>query len=285
VTVSGTISFENISKLTSAHPFLYAALFENVFFVDISDVKTNLEDIIAGYVANGDLQEIIAILTSVDVAAPNAESCEYIVSQILAALDVTCDHIYDDVCTDVDCNRCGEIRVPVHTFTDNYVYNEDATHMADGTKTIVCDICGEKGDETITAEGTKLVDAHNFNGAWHSDDTNHWLVCECGETANVAPHVDADKNELCDVCSHAVAATPDNPPPAGGGDNGNQGGNNNNNNNNNTTDSEKDGMSTGAKVAVIVSSSVVGVVGTFSLGWFGIAKKSWADFVRIFKKK
>ena len=287
ITVSGSISLEAINKISSAHPMLYAVLFENVFFVDVMGIETNLEVVINEFnlLQTADIQAILAAIVPYiyKLTLPSENSYGYIVDQILAALDFECEHKYDDHCFDVDCNRCGEIRVPTHTFTDNYVNNEDATHMADGTKTIVCDYCGTKGEETVTAEGTRLVDAHSYVGAWFSDANNHWKVCECGEIAYTAAHVDKDSNGLGDVCLHTVTeSTPDAP----GGDNGNGGsGNNGNGGNSGTPADEDEGMSTGAKVAIIVSSSVVGTVGIFSLGWFGIAKKSWAEFIGIFKRK
>ena len=54
-----------------------------------------------------------------------------------------------------------------------------------------------------------------------------------------------------------------------------------------TTDCGKDGLSGGA-IAGIVVGSIVGVaaigVGGFALVWFVIKKKTWAEFVAIFKK-
>ena len=269
-----------------ALPVVYATLFENFFFVDVFDVTTNFEDIVAAYLANGEVEALLyALLFSDDITAPNAESCVYIVEQILKSLRVTCIHVYDDACTDVDCHRCGAIRVVGHTYTNNYVYNNDATHLADGTKTITCDVCGEKGNETITKPGTKLVDDHTFADTWLSDENNHWKACECGEKKDVAAHVDADDNGICDVCGYEpIEKEPVDPPvvtpPAGGG---NEGGNEGGSGADTGKDDDK-GMSTGGKVAVIVSSSVVGLVGAFSLGWFGFAKKSWTDLLRLFRK-
>lgn len=65
---------------------------------------------------------------------------------------VASEHIYDTTC-DTDCNECSAIRVIEHTFSE-YIYNNDATEDADGTKTRICTICGYS--ETVTAEGTKL---------------------------------------------------------------------------------------------------------------------------------
>ena len=42
--------------------------------------------------------------------------------------------------------------VTAHSFGD-YIYNDDATTEADGTKTATCSVCG--ATDTVTAEGTK----------------------------------------------------------------------------------------------------------------------------------
>jgi len=47
----------------------------------------------------------------------------------------------------------------------------------------------------------------------------------------------------------------------------------------------KKGLSAGAIVAIVVPSVIVVSVGTFALVWFVIKKKTWADFVALFKKK
>jgi len=64
----------------------------------------------------------------------------------------TTSHKYDNNC-DTSCNSCGATRYTSHQFGE-YVYNNDATETADGTKTRTCSVCGHK--ETTTAEGTKL---------------------------------------------------------------------------------------------------------------------------------
>jgi len=45
------------------------------------------------------------------------------------------------------------------------------------------------------------------------------------------------------------------------------------------------GLSAGAVVGIVVASVVVVGCGTFALVWFVIKKKTWADFVALFKKK
>ena len=66
-----------VANITSIHPFAYAVLFRNVFYVDIPD------------------------------AAMGGDA--YIAAQILDALTATCEHYYDGVCSAV-CSRCGEMR-------------------------------------------------------------------------------------------------------------------------------------------------------------------------------
>ena len=82
-----------------------------------------------------------------------SETCEGGDGYVIIKKDTKCSQcIYDNSC-DTDCNRCKTKRVITHTF-GNYIYNNDATETADGTKTRTCSVCGHK--ETIVAEGTKL---------------------------------------------------------------------------------------------------------------------------------
>ena len=47
----------------------------------------------------------------------------------------------------------------------------------------------------------------------------------------------------------------------------------------------KGGLSAGAVVAIVLSSLIVFGVGGFAVYWFVIKKKTWADFVKLFKRK
>ncbi|NHM15504.1 hypothetical protein GMI69_02300 [Eggerthellaceae bacterium zg-887] len=71
-----------------------------------------------------------------------------------------------------------------HDFGD-WEVTTPATEEAEGVETRECSVCGQK--ETRTIE--KLVHVHNFTGGWQYDEANHWHVCTCGETSDVAPHV------------------------------------------------------------------------------------------------
>ena len=57
--------------------------------------------------------------------------------------------------------------------------------------------CDGGGEETHT---------HTFAAEWLSDDTNHWHPATCEHTDEVsdkAAHVDANNDDICDVCSYA----------------------------------------------------------------------------------
>ena len=54
---------------------------------------------------------------------------------------------------------------------------------------------------------------------------------------------------------------------------------------NNTPEENNHGLGAGAIVGIVLASVVVAGIGGFALVWFVIKKKSWADFIAIFKKK
>ena len=54
---------------------------------------------------------------------------------------------------------------------------------------------------------------------------------------------------------------------------------------NNTPEENNNGLGAGAIVGIVLASVVVAGIGGFALVWFVIKKKSWADFLAIFKKK
>ena len=118
-----------------------------------------------------------------------------------------------------------------------------------------CDTCGY----TMT-----VIHTHNYGTTWQSDENNHWNECECGDKANVAPHADENSDGKCDTCDYAMGNA-DNP----GGD----------------KESEKTGLSGGAIAGIAVGSVAVVGLGGFSLFWFVIKKKKFADLIALFKKK
>ncbi|MEI3410083.1 MAG: carbohydrate-binding domain-containing protein [Christensenellales bacterium] len=118
-----------------------------------------------------------------------------------------------------------------------------------------CDTC----EYTMT-----VIHTHNYGTTWQSDENNHWNECECGDKANVAPHADENNDGKCDTCDYAMGNA-DNP----GGD----------------KESEKTGLSGGAIAGIAVGSVAVVGLGGFSLFWFVIKKKKFADLIALFKKK
>ena len=65
-----------------------------------------------------------------------------------------CEHVYDNTC-DVDCNKCGAVRVVEHAYVETVV---DATCTATGTKTYTCSVCGDSYSEEIPMIPHSYVD-------------------------------------------------------------------------------------------------------------------------------
>ncbi|MDE6850066.1 MAG: hypothetical protein K2J54_01935, partial [Clostridia bacterium] len=92
-------------------------------------------------------------------------------------------------CVRSDCSEktdITEIPISAHEYT-NYISNNDATCLADGTKTAGCDYgCGT--EDTITDVGTQL--SHTWSSDWSKDGTNHWHECTlgCGTNDGKAAH-------------------------------------------------------------------------------------------------
>ena len=129
------------------------------------------------------------------------------------------------------CDVCGEeygeVNAASHT---NLVKTEAkaATHMTEGNiEYWYCDGCDkyfsdEAGTKEIALKDTVIpkLTEHTADGTgWHSDETNHWNTCECGEKLNEAAHTfewvtdkeatateAGSKHEKCTVCGYEKAA-------------------------------------------------------------------------------
>ena len=123
------------------------------------------------------------------------------------------------------------------------------------TEKAVCATCNIAYGNTIS---------HSHGSEWKTDANNHWNECACGDKANVAPHADEDNDGKCDTCDYAMG-TPENP--------------------SENIESEKTGLSGGAIAGIAVGSVAVAGLGGFSLFWFVIKKKKFADLIALFKKK
>ena len=118
-----------------------------------------------------------------------------------------------------------------------------ASHLETGNKEYwYCDGCNkyfsdEAGTNEITLESTvipKLTEHTADDTGWHSDETNHWNICECGEVINKEAHKFSDwtitkeatkteagsRTKSCTVCGYKVTESipatgttePTNPP-------------------------------------------------------------------------
>lgn len=146
------------------------------------------------------------------------------------------------------------------------------------TEAVKCTVCGY----IITpALGH---DTHAPDAEWHFDATKHWHNCTgCSQkldegahafgdwTITVKPEVGVagEKERECSVCGFKENA----PVEALGGEQ--PGG----------EQPEKTGLSGGAIAGIAVGSVAVAGVGGFSVFWFVVKKKKFADLIAIFKKK
>ncbi|MBP3309055.1 MAG: hypothetical protein J6L90_06410 [Clostridia bacterium] len=130
-----------------------------------------------------------------------------------------------------------------------------------------CDTCGADVPVPPPAH------THTFGTAWKTDQGEHWNECACGDKANKASHADPNNDGKCDTCEYQMTSgggnteTPDDP--------------------DNTPDipnEDKGGLGTGAIVGIAVGSVAAVGLGGFSLFWFVIKKKSFADLLLVFKK-
>ena len=187
------------------------------------------------------------------------------------------------------CTACGEEYGALsteHSFGE-WISNGDGTHTRvckfnnEHTETEACTggnaTCSEKAvcSTCNTAYGATLP--HNHASEWSQDENNHWKECACGDKVNVEAHEDTDNNGKCDACDCDVPTTPNgggdtSETPDGGSDTPDQ------------PEKDKDGLGAGAIAGIVIGSVVVVGVGGFALVWFVFKKKTWADFVAIFKK-
>ena len=197
-------------------------------------------------------------------------------------------------------NCCGTIAVAeeAHNWNNGICSDCEYTclHPADNDRNHKCDVCDGAVGVHEAAEGTHLCDycGERFSYCTDEDLDHKCDVCEenvgthdtaagshicgyCGEA--ISECSDADENGKCDICG-ATLSTP-NPDPEPTPEP--------------TPDPEtpatpeapaepKTGLGAGAIVAIVVGSVLVVGVGGFSVFWFVIKKKSFADLVSVFNK-
>ena len=145
----------------------------NAWGIDLSGADEYMA-VVDGMIGAINAQLFAAALAYDNVIYVNSNEAE----DIYDALNVHCDHVYDD-CEDTECNRCLADRVaPGHSFVE-YVSNNDATCSKNGTETAKCENC----DATDTREVANSKKAHTYDNACDAD-------CNvCGEKRTPADHV------------------------------------------------------------------------------------------------
>lgn len=166
------------------------------------------------------------------------------------------------ICTVDGCGVIIEDSKAAHTASE-WIIDTAATATTDGTKHKECTVCGYVM-ETATIPATGIEHTHNYSSDWKADADEHWHECSCGDKANKAAHADENNDGKCDICDYAMGNA-DNP----GGE----------------IEPEKTGLSGGAIAGIAVGSVAVAGLGGFSLFWFVIKKKKFADLIALFKKK
>ena len=186
------------------------------------------------------------------------------------------------------CSVCGAEYYEEHDFSaGNYVYRDEMTcvstcgyegcdatsdwnyhtgGVSDCQHKAICEICHhEYGDFAACAGGKATCESKA-------------ICATCGNAyGELAAHVDQDSNGKCDVCGDSLTGEePDEPEQPDVPENPEQP---------EKSDKDSGGLGVGAIVGIAVGGSVVVGVGVFALIWFAIKKKTWADFLKIFKKK
>jgi len=196
------------------------------------------------------------------------------------------------------CKTCTLKETDVIPTTNDHDFSEWTETVApscvrQGEKERVCNICSLKESEVISATGK-----HDL-GAWNGDSEKHWRECdECGgrffeekhrggnatcvEKAKcsecfsyygvLSEHKDTDEDFVCDVCGEQTGE----PQPDSGKGNEEDGDN---------LSGTKGRISGGAIAGISAGSIVIIVSGGFSIVWFGIKKKSFAELVALFRRK
>ena len=163
------------------------------------------------------------------------------------------------------------------------------SYCTDGDLDHKCDVCGASVGTHDSAKGEHNCGYCGKPVTYCSDLDRDHLCDECGETVGehkaalgkhtcdycektVSQCTDADLNGKCDICGGDVEIpeAPENPDlpekPV-------------------TPDEPEKGLKAGAVVAIVIGSVLVVGVGGYSVMWFVVGKKTFADLVAVFKEK
>ena len=167
------VTLENVYEIAPEATVVITAIQNPIneldFGFDLSEYAKGFDLVVAGINA----QLVVSALANENTIFVNSIEA----ADIYDALNVYCDHVYDD-CADDVCNICGQTRVaPGHMY--HYVSNNDATCLTDGTESATCTVCGRKDTKTIA--GSAL--GHD----WKAASCLEAQTCtRCGVTGNPA---------------------------------------------------------------------------------------------------
>ena len=178
-------------------------------------------------------------------------------------------------------NLYGTFTIPENGFTapegkqfKGWAYTADGEIISETSFTIQKDITlyaiwedipgddntgGDTGDNSNENQGAIPEQndpnhTHSYSDEWKQTADEHYKECACGAKQYKGAHIDSNANGSCDVCGYVI------------------------------TESNDGALGAGAIIAIVAGSVVVGGAGIFALVWFVIKKKTWAEFLAIFKK-
>ena len=274
-------------KVVDLQTLANVAQMDNTYYVYVGGAETVIE---SGedftYLDFININEGVVSFNS-DLLDASEAGHKYIAEQLFAAITgkytvlPPCQHEYDD-CEDIDCNICGEIRrAPGHSFdyctdteckvcgkeliptehaysncTDTSCYKckyvrEAGAHTYDGCLDTDCNVCGYK---RIAAHTYQEVCSEKCMLCDHTRVTKHtfgeWIIVSEASRRNAGT-----QKHICTICGKTETRTV----------------------------SSLGGLGGGAIAAIVSGSVVVAGAGGFSVFWFVVKKKSFADLVGVFK--
>jgi len=125
----------------------------------------------------------------------------------LCGAEIECDH--DDADNDGECDTPGcDYVFCEHEYDEEYSYDDDYHYFE---PICDCDIEPKDKEEHADEDNDGVCDVcewdydhkHTYETTWSQDDDNHWHKVTCShdvEPKDKAPHVDANKDSICDTC-------------------------------------------------------------------------------------
>ena len=215
---------------------------------------------------------------------------------------------------DYDENVCVALAPNLTNYVGAYKFTADVN--ADGTGATDYNVSNIATYKYAKLEPTHV---HDYGTAWESDASEHWNECACGDKTNKAAHNDGNADGKCDVCAYTISGSSSSSSSLSSNSQSNgsssatsvessvsSGGSSStietstsvqNSTSGQTsavvstsvttstsTSASGGGLSGGAIAGIAIGSVAVLGVGGFSIFWFVIKKKSFADLISIFKK-